>query len=611
MVPAAIVLLDRVPLTPNGKLDRRALPAPEFTSAGLRAPRTPHEEILRELFGEVLALQDVGVDDNFFELGGDSIRAIQLVSRARKAGLMISPRDMFQYQTIAKLARSVGVLPAHTSLVTPSIGCVEPTPIMRWWLEQQASARRFSQSILLRAPLTLTPEHLRTALQAIVDHHDALRLKLTQSPDTNEWMLDIPPRGGSIAHRLLTCIDISTVPEKQWQKHIAKIERLTEACLDVQSGPLLRAVLLKTGPGRPGLVLIVAHHFAVDGVSWRIIVPDLRAACEAARLGHAAALDQVSTSFRLWSIRLHQDAKSAARLSELPFWEKINERENVLFSSRPLNPNVDVLATERSLTITLPSRLTMLLLTRVPALYHARVNDILLTALALAVRAWQEQSGRQSSHALLVDLEGHGREELPGTDLSRTVGWFTSLYPVHLDLGSLPLGEAMSGGAAAGQAIRVIKEQIRGIPDNGLGYGILRYLNESTKARLMGAPVPQISFNYLGRFEASDDEDWAPASVAVGSGGGDPTRPLTHAIMLNAHTVDSTSGSELTATWSWAGELFSSGEIDALAKAWFDALGALAIHSETGDAGGFTPSDVPLAALSQADIGLIESMFDE
>ena len=245
----------------------------------------------------------------------------------------------------------------------------------------------------------------------------------------------------------------------------------------------------------------------------------------------------------------------------------------------------------------------------------AGINDVLLTGLVLAIADWCRRRGRgagSAGHAVLVDLEGHGREEVfADVDLSRTVGWFTSLYPVRLDAGALDLDEALAGGPALGRALKLIKEQLRAPPDHGLGYGLLRYLNPETAAQLSGLAVPQIGFNYLGRFAAPAAADWATAAEAVALGGGDPAMPLAHALEVNALTLDAADGATLTATWTFAPALLAEGTVRDLAERWFEALASLVRHTEQPGAGGRSPSDLPLVTLTQDEIERLEREYPQ
>ncbi|MEU1025640.1 condensation domain-containing protein, partial [Streptomyces sp. NPDC005904] len=301
-----------------------------------------------------------------------------------------------------------------------------------------------------------------------------------------------------------------------------------------------------------------------------------------------------------------------ARATEAAWWQGVLRRADPVLGTRALDPAKDTYATARHLAMTLPVSVTEAVLTRVPAAFNAEVNDVLLAAFTLAWTRWRAGSG----DGLLLDLEGHGREEhlVEGADLSRTVGWFTNLYPVRLDAAVGDLADAFAGGPAAGAAVKEIKEQLRAVPDKGMGYGLARYLNPATEAGFADLPAPQVAFNYLGRFTTAGTEgaggaaipDWTVLATAAGLGGTDPRVPLAHALELNARTNDGPRGPELTATWTWAKDILAESGVRELADLWFQALEALAEHAERPDAGGLTVSDVSLALLDQNEIELLE-----
>ena len=612
MVPSAFVVLDRLPLTPNGKLDRRALPAPEARVGSVRrVARTPQEEILCGLFAEVLGLERVGIDDNFFALGGDSIMSIQLVSRARKAGLVITPRAVFQHQTVAALAGVIGlVAPAPSPLLDISTGALPATPIMHWLLERGGPIDRFCQAMLLQVPAGLQRDHLVGALQCLFDHHDALRLRLTGSEAP--WSLEVAPAGAVVAGDCLRRIDICGLDDAGLHACIVEAAPAAERRLDPAAGAMVAAVWFDAGAQAPGRLLLTIHHLAVDGVSWRILVPELAAAWAAIARGGMPAPAPRGTSFRGWAQRLASHARDGGCVEELAFWRGMLGSPSLSLVEGALDPSRDTNGTAGRLTLTLPAALTGALLTRVPAAFHGGINDVLLTGLVVAIADWCRRRGRGSGAGVLLDLEGHGREEVFGDiDLSGTVGWFTSLFPVRLDPGALDVEEAMAGGGALGRALKSIKEQLRALPDNGLGYGVLRYLNPQTASQLAGFAAPQIGFNYLGRFAASAAADWGSAGEAVRLGGGDPAMPLGHCLEVNALTLDDREGARFTATWSWAPALVTEAEVRDLAERWFTALEGLVRHAAAPGAGGRTPCDLPLVALSQEEIEGLESAYPQ
>ena len=609
MVPSAFVVLDRLPLTANGKLDRGRLPAPEVTvGSAHRAPRSPQEEVLCGLFAEVLGLERVGIDDNFFALGGDSIMSIQLVSRARTAGLLITPRAVFQHQSVAALAQSATLADARAAAAPDlATGSLPATPIMRWLLEQDGPLDRFSQAMLLQVPAGLREEHLIEALQAVLDHHDALRLRLVSPSPPSAAALAIAAAGTIAARTCLRRIDVCGLGEEALRVAIGREARAAELRLAPLAGVMVQAVWFDAGVREAGRLLLSIHHLAVDGVSWRILVPDLAAAWAAIAEGRAPARAARGTSFRRWAHQLAAAAQDAGRERELALWSGMLGAPSLSLFDGELDRVRDVAGTAGHLTLSLPAAITGALLTRVPAAFHGGINEVLLTGLVVAVADWCRRRGRGGGPAVLLDLEGHGREEVFGdVDLSRTVGWFTSVFPVRLDPGALDLEEALAGGAALGRALKLIKEQLRALPDHGLGYGLLRYLNVGTASVLRDLAVPQMGFNYLGRFAAGGD--WSGAGEAVG-GGGDPAMPLAHALEVNALTRDDGAGATLTARWSFAPALVSEAAVRDLAQSWFRALEALVRHVEQPGAGGRSPCDLPLAGLTQGEIELLERRY--
>jgi len=373
----------------------------------------------------------------------------------------------------------------------------------------------------------------------------------------------------------------------------------------------VQVVWFDAGAQRPGRLLLSIHHLAVDGVSWRILVPELAAAWAAIARGEVPALTARGTSFRRWSQRLELRAQDAACVGELSFWSEQLSAPSLSLVDGSLDPARDTMGTAGRLTLTLPVALTQALLTRVPAAFHCGIQHVLLTGLALAIAQWCRRRGRGGGAGVVVDVEGHGREEVwSDIDLSRTVGWFTSLYPVRLDVGGVDVEEALGGGAALGRALKRIKEQLRAVPGNGLGYGLLRYLNARTALQLGGFAAPQIGFNYLGRFAGPVDADWGRAAEAVRLGdGGDAAMPLAHCLEVNALTLDGAQGGELTAHWSWAAALVTEAEVRDLAQRWFLALEGLVGHAQAAGAGGRSPSDLPLVALTQGEIERLERQY--
>ncbi|KAF3469839.1 hypothetical protein GL259_30300 [Streptomyces sp. Tu 3180] len=466
--------------------------------------------------------------------------------------------------------------------------------------------------MLVQVPAGLGLEHLTTAVQAVLDHHDALRMAVTRGGGDTPWSLEIPARGSVPAAEVVVRVPTGGFTGPDLEALIAAEAEAAWRALDTAAGRMVRVVWFDAGPDHPGRLLITAHHLVVDGVSWRILLPDLAAAWQAAAGGGQPDLAPVGTSFRRWAQRLTEAA--AEREDEVELWLEMLSEEEVPLGGRPL-AETDTAAGARSLTLSLPADRTAPLLTDVPAAFHGGVDDVLLTGLALAVAQWRRRRGLGEDAAVLVDLEGHGREDVVGgADLSRTVGWFTTVYPVRLDPGQLDRDEVRAGGAALGRAVKRVKEQLRAVPDHGIGHGMLRHLNPATAPLLAAYPDPQIGFNYLGRIGApgAGGQDWAvaPESAALtGAAAGDPDTRLAHAIEINALVRDLPGGPELNVTWTWPDGLFPERDMRDLADHWFDALEALARHAAAPESGGHSPSDMPLVNLSQAQLDLLESTW--
>ncbi|AZQ32225.1 amino acid adenylation domain-containing protein [Streptomyces cyaneochromogenes] len=621
MVPSAVLLLEALPLTANGKLDRRALPAPDPARSAGRAggtghgPRTEREKLLCGLFAEVLGqggVDAVGIDDGFFDLGGDSIMSIQLVGRARRAGLELTVRDIFEHRTVAALAEVVTeTAGAVAEEPGAGIGDVPLTPIKHWLLRRGDDLDGFNMSAVLQAPAALDLTTLTHAVQTLLDHHDALRARLTDGP---ERRLEVRQTGSVDASTVVRRVAAADADDEQSLHALVRAEgEAARDRLDLDAGRLVQVVWFDRGTDTPGLLLLIVHHLVVDGVSWRILVPDLAEAYEAVATGHAPELQPVGTSLRRWAQRLTEEAAKPAWGADAAWWQDVLRLGDPLLGRRALDPAQDTTATAGRISLTLPVSVTEAVLTRVPAAFNAEVNDVLLTAFTLAWTRW-----RGDGAGLLLDLEGHGREEhlVPGTELSRTVGWFTNLYPVRLDTGSADVTEALTGGPAAGTVLKRIKEQLRSVPDKGMGYGLVRHLNPATAEGFASLAEPQVAFNYLGRFSTAGGDgrtadSWTPLS-GIDAVAGDPGHlPLAHALELNARTHDGPDGSRLVATWSWAAGILDEAEVRELAELWFQALEALVTHAENPDAGGLTPSDVSLSSITQDEIEEFEDEFGE
>ena len=591
MLPSQIVVLEEIPMTSSGKIDRKALPAPVFADTPFRAPQNLTEEILAGIYAQVLGLERVGVDESFFDLGGDSILSMQVVARARAAGLVCKPRDIFVEQTVAGLARVVEVAGGAAGPVDEGVGDVVATPIMRWLHSVDGPVDQFNQTMVVHAPAGVSQADVAVVLQALLDRHAMLRLRVDDSAD--DWSLTVPEAGSVDAASCLRAVDVLSD-----EALIAARSRLNPA-----DGVMLSALWVPS----TGQLALIIHHLAVDAVSWRILLEDLNIAWAQHHSGQPVALPPAGTSFARWASLLAEHADTAAMVEKAEAWRRVAAAPAVLPA---VQPAVDTYASAGHLTATLDAETTRRLLSEVPAAFHGGIQDILLIALGLALAEFAGNRGAPIG----IDVEGHGRHEELATDvdLSRTVGWFTIKYPVALTVGELRWAQVLAGEAALGAVIKDAKEQLRAHPD-GLTYGVLRYLN--TDVDLAGSD-PTIGFNYLGRLgapapdaEASDDLWLISADgSAVTAAATAVTMPLMHTVELSAVAVDTESGPQLHATWTWAPSASDHTRISRLSRLWFDALAGICAHVAQGG-GGLTPSDIAPARLTQQQIDTLQRQY--
>nr|WP_223514287.1 non-ribosomal peptide synthetase [Pseudomonas sp. GL-B-19] len=566
MVPAFLLFLDHLRLTPNGKLDRKALPTVDGSQKQREhvAPRSVLEKSLAAIWQDVLAIDNVGLEDNFFELGGDSIVSMQVVSRARQAGIVLSPKDLFQHQTIRSLAQAARSGEEPLIDQGPAMGAVALAPVQQWFFEQVIPERQhWNQSLLLVPREVLNAEALDRTIEQLLSHHDSLRLRYEQTVEG--WQ---------------QIYAASTTESVLWQRQAQSLEELNVLCdeaqrsLDLHNGPLMRALLVAMADGTQRLLLVI-HHLAVDGVSWRVLLEDLQQF-------YSGNISMAKTSsYQRWVARLQ--AHIPAFENSHGYWlTQLNNAPNNLPCDRPNGALENRF--EHKIEFKLDADHTRKLLQNASAAYRTQVNDLLLTALTRAVCRW---SGQGSA---LIQLEGHGREDLfDDIDLTRTVGWFTSLFPVNL----VPSSDL-------GASVKSIKEQLRGVPDKGLGYGALRYLGSPTiRTELEALPQPRITFNYLGQFDRQFDD--AAMFVPSTEGNGvaqDPSAPLGNWLTVEGQVY----GGELSLSWGFSREMFDIATIQRLADDYALELKALIDHCCAVEMPQATPSDFPLARISQVQL---------
>ncbi|MFJ8808652.1 amino acid adenylation domain-containing protein [Streptomyces sp. NPDC102490] len=582
MVPTHIVVLTEFPLTANGKLDRNALPEPVVATATVAAPTTDEERTVCAAVAALLRLDQVGVDQDFFQLGGDSILAISLLSALRDAGLHVTAGQIFAHSTVGALAavasREDTTAVDHRDVAT---GTVVGSPVVQWLGETTDAIDGFVQSVVLNTPADLTAEALDAALTALVRHHPMLRARLVRA---DRWSFDIP--------------DADAVPAGPlWQESDEPLDAciaLATGELDPTGGTMLRAVWRREARQ----LAVVVHHVVIDGVSWRVLMNDLATAWRQLASGTAIQLPPVGTSFRRWTQLLERAAFDA----DSTYYRRPLPGPDEPLGRRALTED-DTVARERTRTVTVGARTTAALLGDTPAKFHAGVNDVLVTALAVALARRRRDLGQSQTFAHL-ELEGHGREAAfvaPTAgfepELSRTVGWFTTLFPVTVDPG---IATDPTAPAYLAAALKAVKEDLARVPDHGVSYGALRHLAQAT----FDAPAPQVLFNYLGRFDAGSSGDWQRARTTGQLGEKrDPRMRLPRALEFNAIAEPGpTGGYELITAISWPDGMFTDADITTLGAYYEQALTGLAALEQ----GSHSPSDFRPLPLTQADVDALD-----
>nr|QEO73591.1 AMP-dependent synthetase and ligase [uncultured bacterium] len=551
MVPAAFVVMPEFPLTTSGKVDRHRLPAPETRSSAdeYRAPDSAVAKTLAAIWADVLGVAQVGVDDNFFSLGGDSILSIQVVTRARQAGLAMTSKQLFLHQTIEALAGHVTRAAQAAGPADPVTGTAPASPIQRLYFDRFDTGLPFNQFVLADLTDDLDAAALRAAISGLIAHHDALRTRFTMAD--GQWQQEIgPPQD----HDPLTQLDVSLLDDEA----VDLVIRRMHATVDIHDGPLIKAVLLATRRG-PRL-LLTAHHLVVDGVSWRILLDDLRTAYRQAGQGDPVALGRKTSSSLDWSRALTAHVESGALDDERGYWA--NATAGVVAALPVDNDGRNSVETTRRLRFQLDETTTQ-------ALLRTEITTVLVAALGRVLTQW---TGRDR---VLLGMEGHGREDVfDHIDLSRTVGWFTTYFPLALHVSA----EDWDG------LIESVGQQVRAVPGKGLGYGALKYCGDT----FADVPAPLISFNYLGRFDSDrPDGDLYRRVSEIGLYQA-PTADRAHLLDVVGLVKDG----RLEFSWFYSSEIHQAATIEHLADEFADALVRIA---------GRTPAEPP------ADQSIVDS----
>ncbi len=584
--------LPEMPRNEDGEVDRARLcnltGAATATAGERTAPRSELERQLTEIWHQVLGADStIGIDDNFFQLGGDSILSIQVSARAEEIGLQLTPQQIFRYPTVAELAAHAEPRDPQPAALEPVEGEVPLTPILSWFFERKIpDPHHFNMALIFAVRWRLDGGLLDQTMAQLVRHHDALRMRFARQDDGwRQWNVGpealVPP----------IRIDLSGLPAVAWRRAVESTAGRLQTSLDLNTGPLLRVAWFDGGDDRQGRLLIVIHHLVVDGVSWRILLGDLQRIYQQLSRDEPAELPAKTTSFQRWAEHLSELARSDSLNPELRYWLAEPRRRVAVLPRDVAGVGAGTALLARTVTVAFDEEETRALLVDVYRAYRTRINDVLLTAVAVAFRRWTDRD------ELLIDLEGHGREELfDGVDVSRTVGWFTAMFPVLL---------VLPPQASEGEELKAVKEQLRQIPRRGVGFGLLRYLRDDPEtAPLRQLPAAEVSFNYLGQTDRvlSDSGPFAKADEEIGPYS-NPRVERSHLINVSGQVA----GGRLEIHWTYSEAAHHRATIERLADDFRAALVALIAHCRSPEAFGYTPSDFPLAGLDQAQVDRLTS----
>jgi non-ribosomal peptide synthase protein (TIGR01720 family) len=592
MVPAAFVQLEQMPLTANGKLDRSALLAlqPESpTACGDQvSPRSPVEKIVAETWQQVLGVERVGIYDNFFALGGDSILSLQIVSRLNQAGLTITPPDLFHHPTVAQLSAALEHTPTAVPAESgPVSGPVPLTSIQHWFFEQQfADAHHWNQAVMFEVREALDRAALKRAISWLLEQHDALRLRFVRQGDG--WQQFNAEHEGDTP---LTIVELNGLSEADQRRTIELAASEWQTSLNLSEGPLIRAVYFEADSANARRLLLIIHHLAVDAVSWRILFEELERAYGQAASGLEIAFARKTTSFKQWAERLQAysgggDARAEYWLSDRwlkadPLPVDLDPRSN---GEATATPNSE--ASANTVRIDFEVEETDALLHKTAQVFRTRVVEVLLAALGRALWRWY------GARFVLLDVESHGRESMfEGIDVSRTVGWFTTIYPVLLETAGADGDEV--------KVLKSVKEQLRQVPHHGIGYGALR-----------ARPRAQVLFNYLGQLDRGLPEH-AVFKISADSVGPvhSPRAQRSHLLEINSYIA----GGRLRVEWQYSEDIHRRVTIERLSESFKNSLRALLAHTQSPGVFELTPADFPMVQLSseQLEGALAEVTFDD
>lgn len=601
MVPGSFVFLEEMPRTLNGKVDFDRLPDPERPSAAgsldFAPPQSDKERIIAGIWAKVLGIEEIGTNDNFFEIGGDSILSIRIVALARDAGLAMTPSMLFDYQTVAELARAVESGPIAKMRIPDSAPfetgdtSFNLTPIQHWFFEQRFPApNHWNQSLLLQAVDRVRLDWLQRAVDGVVEVHPMLRARFTSAGATRDVDgLGIGATGSFTTDRIqVEHVDLSAIPASELEHLVAETAAKAESTLDIANGPVTRVLLFDRGPSSPSEVLLCMHHLVTDVLSAEILLADLAASYRSVAAGAEPVVQRPATNYVEWARHLTERAASSEFLEDVRFWMEQRLPRTIGFAEGASTAR-HTEATAAMVEVALTAEKTASLLSDVPGVYGTRTDEVLLAALAVSIG---RKFGRDGVY---VGIERHGRETGEHSlDLTRTVGWFTSYHPVLLTVNTEEFGRN------PGAVLKSVKEQLRAVPGKGMPFGIGRYLCPDPEVRraLSRFPEPALLFNYAGRIDAAaaGTEPFVPAGTIVTSRS--PLNHRGHEFEVNAFVADG----RLTMRWQFSADVFATGFVEELAGAMCSDLEGLVGHCLTTGAGGYTPSDFPDIDLGQDDL---------
>jgi amino acid adenylation domain-containing protein/non-ribosomal peptide synthase protein (TIGR01720 family) len=574
MIPLTFMRLTELPLTGNGKVYRSLLPEPcfeEIKEVDEPVFRTEKELILAEIIAEVLNMEQVRATDNFFQIGGDSIKAIQISAKLKKQAFRIRVRDILTHPVISEMAAK---LEADTAVVTnePSEGWIEPTPISNWFFSRNfKNMHHWNQSVLLRLAPHVDVSILDTVLSTLVKYHDSLRINY--SFETKKLYYN-----PAYLTQVFACevIDLRAYAGAEQEKRINSAGTELKSGLNLENGLLFKAALFHCGANDYRL-LLTAHHLIIDAVSWRIILDDLACLMNQALQNQALELPPKTFSYQKWAMELNNYNPT---IEARHYWETVV----ITDFQFPVDYDrgEDYLQYCRRITVTLPVAETEILTTASHFAYHTKPHELLIIALALTLRDWV------GKNTILLELEGHGREEIfEGIDISRTVGWFTSIYPVWLRI----------NGADLSSQIKFLKDQLRNIPGRGGDFGVLKYLHGA----FSGPEQKLIRFNYLGDLGNSFQLGLFNLASEASGLESDNCNSLTALLEINAMIVNQSLQFNLT----YSQNKFAAATVKKFGDSYLNRLRTILNHCQTKGQSEFTPADFDTAALSQADLDLI------